>query len=96
MNELRAQVSQDAQQRRKNLQEALELQRQVAEAQAARDGAQKEVGRLFAPLRGTTELWYKRELRQGPWEHLWGRQEAMRGIGGKRPNVHFCLHPLSP
>ena len=96
MNELRAQVSQDAQQRRKNLQEALELQRQVAEAQAARDGAQKEVGRLFAPLRGTTELWYKRELRQGPWEHLWGRQEAMRGIGGKRPDVHFRLHPLSP
>lgn len=53
MSELQAQASRDAEQRRrKNLQQALELQRQVAESQAARDGAQKEVGRLFVPLRG--------------------------------------------
>lgn len=56
MSDLEAQVSRDAQQRRKNLQEALELKRQVAEAQAARDGVQKEVGKLFVPLRGTRVL----------------------------------------
>lgn len=53
MSELQAQVSRDAQCRRKNMQETLELQRQVAEAQAARDGVQKEVGKLFVPLGGT-------------------------------------------
>lgn len=73
MSELQAQVSRDAQHRRKNLQESLELQRQVAEAQAARDGVQKEVRKLFVPLRGNTELWSSLGPRQGPWEHLWGR-----------------------
>lgn len=57
MSELQAQVSRDAQRRRKDMQETLELQRQVAEAQAARDSVQKEVGKLFVPLRGNTEFW---------------------------------------
>lgn len=94
MSELQAQASKDAEQRRKNLQETLELQRQVAESQAARDGAQKEVGRLSVPLRavrGSRGLWHKQGPRQGLWEELWGKQEV--GDGKRQPIS--SLHPLS-
>jgi hypothetical protein len=54
---LQARGTQETERWQQSQQEALKLQRQVAEAEAAREGTQKEVGGLPVLLGRVSELW---------------------------------------